>query len=86
VVLLDVHLPDGGGHELRHTFVTRLREAGMALEADQARRHASIESTGIYLHLADDWLAGQYRRAAEAIDAQVFAEHPAACSASASIR
>jgi integrase/recombinase XerD len=70
-------------HELRHTCLTRLREAGMALEAVQAQAgHASIESTRIYLHLADDWLAGQYRRAAEAIDAQVFAEHPAA-SASA---
>lgn len=64
-------------HELRHTCLTRLREAGMALEAVQAQAgHASIESTRIYLHLADDWLAGQYRRAAEAIDAQVFAERP----------
>jgi hypothetical protein len=26
--------------------------------------------------LADDWLAGQYRRAAEAIDAQILAGHP----------
>jgi site-specific recombinase XerD len=65
-------------HELRHTCLTRLREAGMALEAVQAQAgHASIESTQIYLHLADDWLAGQYRRAAEAIDAQVYAGHPA---------
>lgn len=64
-------------HELRHTCLTRLREAGMALEAVQAQAgHASIESTRIYLHLADDWLASQYRRAAEVIDAQVFAEHP----------
>lgn len=60
-------------HELRHTCLTRLREAGMALEAVQAQAgHASIESTRIYLHLADDWLASQYRRAAEVIDAQVF--------------
>jgi hypothetical protein len=45
----------------------------MALEAVQAQAgHASIESTRIYLHLADDWLAGQYRRAAEAIDAQLL--------------
>jgi integrase/recombinase XerD len=65
-------------HELRHTCLTRLREAGMALEAVQAQAgHASIESTRIYLHLADDWLAGQYRKAAEVIDAQVFAERPA---------
>jgi hypothetical protein len=35
--------------------------------------HACIESTRIYLHLADDWLASQYRRAAEVIDAQVYA-------------
>jgi integrase/recombinase XerD len=63
-------------HELRHTCLTRLREAGMALEAVQAQAgHASIESTRIYLHLADDWLAGQYRKAAEVIDAQVFAGH-----------
>ena len=66
-------------HELRHTCLTRLREAGMALEAVQAQAgHASIESTRIYLHLADDWLASQYRKAAEVIDAQLFAEHPAA--------
>jgi integrase/recombinase XerD len=64
-------------HELRHTCLTRLREAGMALEAVQAQAgHASIESTRIYLHLADDWLASQYRKAAEVIDAQVFAAHP----------
>jgi integrase/recombinase XerD len=58
-------------HQLRHTCFTRLREAGMALEAIQALAgHASIESTRIYLHLANDWLAGQYLRAAEAIEAQ----------------
>jgi integrase/recombinase XerD len=74
-------------HQLRHTCLTRLREAGMALEAIQAQAgHASIESTRIYLHLADDWLAGQYRRAAEAIDAQVFAEHPMTSSTSVSSR
>jgi integrase/recombinase XerD len=60
-------------HQLRHTCLTRLREAGMALEAVQAQAgHVSIESTRIYLHLADDWLAAQYRRAAEAIDAQLL--------------
>jgi integrase/recombinase XerD len=62
-------------HELRHTCLTRLREAGMALEAVQAQAgHRSIESTRIYLHLANDWLAGEYRRAAEAIDAQQLAD------------
>lgn len=51
----------------------------MASEAVQAQAgHASIESTRIYLHLADGWLASQYRRAAEAIDAQVLAGHPLA--------
>ena len=58
-------------HQLRHTCFTRLREAGMALEAIQAQAgHRSIESTRLYLHLANDWLAGEYRRASEAIDAQ----------------
>jgi site-specific recombinase XerD len=58
-------------HQLRHTCFTRLREAGMALEAIQAQAgHASIESTRIYLHLANDWLAGEYLRAAEVIEAQ----------------
>jgi integrase/recombinase XerD len=57
-------------HQLRHTCLTRLREAGMALEAVQAQAgHRSIESTRVYLHLANDWLADQYRRAAELIDA-----------------
>ena len=53
-------------HQLRHTCLTRLREAGMELEAVQAQAgHASIESTRIYLHLTNDWLADEYRRAAE---------------------
>jgi site-specific recombinase XerD len=60
-------------HELRHTCLTQLRKAGMSLEAVQAQAgHASIESTRIYLHLGDDWLASQYRKAAEAIDAQLL--------------
>jgi integrase/recombinase XerD len=60
-------------HQLRHTCFTRLREAGMALEAIQAQAgHASIESTRIYLHLANDWLEKEYLRAAEAIDAQTW--------------
>jgi integrase/recombinase XerD len=60
-------------HQLRHTCFTRLREAGMALEAIQAQAgHRSIESTRVYLHLANDWLAGEYRRAVEAIDAQAM--------------
>ena len=56
-------------HELRHTCLTRLREAGMALEAVQAQAgHRSIESTRIYLHLANEWLAGEYLRAAEILE------------------
>jgi site-specific recombinase XerD len=61
-------------HELRHTCLTRLREAGMALEAIQAQAgHRSIESTRIYLHLANDWLAGEYARAVELIDLSAVA-------------
>lgn len=68
-------LDHGSCHQLRHTCFTRLREAGMALEAVQAQAgHASIETTRVYLHLGDRWLAEEYRRAAEAIDAQVLAE------------
>jgi integrase/recombinase XerD len=61
-------------HQLRHTCLTRLREAGMALEAVQAQAgHLSIEWTRVYLHLANDWLAGQYLRAAALIDADIAA-------------
>ena len=62
-------------HQLRHTCLTRLREAGMALEAVQSQAgHISIESTRIYLHLTNDWLAREYRRASELIDAGHAAE------------
>jgi len=57
-------------HQLRHTCLTRLRAAGMALEAVQAQAgHRSIESTRIYLHLTNDWLAEQYQQASSLIDA-----------------
>jgi site-specific recombinase XerD len=60
-------------HELRHTCLTRLREAGMSLEAVQAQAgHRSIESTRIYLHLANGWLADEYRRASDRIDTDAF--------------
>ena len=66
-------------HQLRHTCFTRLREAGMQLEAIQAQAgHASIDSTRIYLHLANDWLETEYLRAAEAIEAQVIGPEGAA--------
>jgi site-specific recombinase XerD len=62
-------------HQLRHTCLTRLREAGMALEAVQAQAgHRSIESTRIYVHLSNHWLATEYRRASELIDASAAAE------------
>jgi integrase/recombinase XerD len=63
-------LTTGTCHQLRHTCLTRLREAGMSLEAVQAQAgHRSIESTRIYLHLTNDWLAEQYQRATALIDA-----------------
>jgi integrase/recombinase XerD len=63
-------LAHGTCHQLRHTCLTRLREAGMSLEAVQAQAgHRSIESTRIYLHLTNDWLAEQYQQAALLIDA-----------------
>jgi integrase/recombinase XerD len=64
-------LVHGTCHELRHTCLTRLREAGMTLEALQAQAgHRSLSSTRVYLHLSADWLADEYRRATEAIEAQ----------------
>jgi site-specific recombinase XerD len=63
-------LATGTCHQLRHTCLTRLREAGMSLEAVQAQAgHRSIESTRIYLHLTNDWLAEQYQRATALLDA-----------------
>jgi site-specific recombinase XerD len=68
-------LEHGTCHQLRHTCLTRLREAGMALEAVQAQAgHRSIESTRVYLHLTNDWLAREYRRAADLIEASHAAE------------
>jgi site-specific recombinase XerD len=64
-------LAHGTCHELRHTCLTRLREKGMSLEGVQAQAgHRSIVSTRLYLHLGPDWLAEEYQRAAEMIDAQ----------------
>jgi site-specific recombinase XerD len=60
-------------HELRHTCFTRLREAGMELEALQALAgHRSIETTRLYVHLANEWLADEYHQAAAIIDADMF--------------
>ncbi|WP_240961097.1 tyrosine-type recombinase/integrase [Rhodococcus sp. A14] len=55
-------------HMLRHTCLTRLREAGMSLEAVQAQAgHRNIESTRIYLHLSNTWLTEQYHHAIAAL-------------------
>ncbi len=71
---LRAELSHGTCHELRHTCFTRLREAGMAIEAIQAQAgHRSITSTRIYLHLDMEWLAEEYRRASEVIEAQALA-------------
>jgi len=52
-------------HQLRHTCLTRLRQAGMALEAVQAQAgHASIESARIYLHLVRKWVRYRARGSA----------------------
>ena len=59
-------------HQLRHTCLTRLREAGMPLEALQHQAgHRNIETTRIYTHLSDEWLTGQYVTAMAAIDADL---------------
>ena len=70
-------LAHGTCHELRHTCLTRLREAGMSIEALQAQAgHRSIASTQLYLHLGSDWLADEYRRAAEVMQAQAAVGSP----------
>ena len=70
-------LAGGTCHELRHTCLTRLREAGMSIEALQAQAgHRSIASTQLYLHLGADWLADEYRRAAEGMEAEAAVGMP----------
>jgi integrase/recombinase XerD len=60
-------------HELRRTCLSRLRAAGISLEAIQAQAgHRSIESTRIYLHFSNDWLADECLRASDAIFANRF--------------
>ena len=45
----------------------------MALEAIQAQAgHRSIETTRIYLHLSNEWLADEYARAIALIDTLVL--------------
>jgi len=53
-------------HRLRHTCLTRLRQAGMSLEALQAQAgHKSMTSTGIYLHLCPRELRKEYLQMSE---------------------
>jgi len=42
----------------------------VASTLDSKDGHASIESTRIYVHLANDWLAGEYRRALDRLDGE----------------
>lgn len=59
-------------HQLRHTCFTRLREAGMSLEALQAQAgHRSLDSTRLYLHLGDSWFAQQYHDAITSLEADL---------------
>ena len=45
----------------------------MELEALQALAgHRSIETTRLYVHLANEWLAEEYHQAAAIIDADMF--------------
>lgn len=63
-------------HELRHTCFTRLREAGMTLEAIQAQAgHANLDTTRLYLHLSNDWLAAEYQQAMAVLD-RLYQEGP----------
>ncbi len=53
--------PEVQCHRLRHTCLTRLRQAGMSLEALQAQAgHQSILSTKVYLHLCAKELQEEY--------------------------
>lgn len=45
----------------------------MELEALQVQAgHRSIETTRLYVHLANGWLADEYERASAVIDVEVF--------------
>ena len=61
-------------HELRHTCLTRLREAGMALEAVQAQAgHRRSSRPGSTCTWPTTGWPSEYRRAAELIDADTAA-------------
>jgi len=55
-------------HRLRHTCFTRLRQAGMSLEAIQAQAgHRNITTTRIYLHLCPRELQQEYLRVSDTL-------------------
>ena len=55
----------------------------MALEAVQAQAgHRSIESTRIYLHLSNGWLAKEYHQAIGALEADLTGRSGEAVAAS----
>ncbi|MBI4304399.1 MAG: tyrosine-type recombinase/integrase [Chloroflexi bacterium] len=55
-------------HRLRHTCFTRLRQAGMSLEALQAQAgHRNITTTRIYLHLCPRELQQEYLRVSDTL-------------------
>ena len=60
--------PEVQCHRLRHTCLTRLRQAGMSLEALQAQAgHRSIMSTRLYLHLCPKELQEEYLRFSDSL-------------------
>lgn len=67
-MIIEYHREQAGSpgvqcHRLRHTCLTRLRQAGMSLEALQAQAgHRSMASTRIYLHLCPRELREEYLR------------------------
>ncbi len=61
-------------HRLRHTCFTRLRQAGMSLEALQAQAgHRNVTTTRMYLHLCPRELQQEYLR----VSGNFFSEGPA---------
>ncbi|MDD4986223.1 MAG: tyrosine-type recombinase/integrase [Dehalococcoidales bacterium] len=71
--IIDYHRRQAGTpevrcHRLRHTCLTRLRQAGMSLESLQAQAgHRSIMSTRIYLHLCPKELQEEYLRLSDSL-------------------
>lgn len=60
--------PNMNCHQLRHTCLTMLREAGMSLEAlQQQAGHQNINTTRIYLHLTNQALRDEYFKVSEKI-------------------